>query len=340
MGGGEKYYHVMSRIVDRRMLLGEREKRVFVGMMEAFGRFSGCEVLTYCVMDNHFHILLKVSWRSEDEKKAISEEEIWERMGHIYSEARMAKFRVTVERYTEQGRGIERVEFFDGMRKRMYDLSMFVKDLKQKFTHWYNLENERKGTMWEERFKSVVISPRDRSLSAMAAYIDMNPVRAGIVDSPEAYTWSGYSAAASGYEVARKGLAEVMVYSRSKSGGTPDWVKLDGMYREMMGVNIGGEAGNPENRERHRKTLEEGGLLKLGELIQCRVVSFTTGLVFGGREFVEQMAGELFASHGGGRYDHAGIEFETSDGVALSFLRRSRRAPEGGERDPGIPMRF
>ena len=57
---GRSIYHCMSRIVDRRFVLGEEERRHFVKLMRKMEAFSGVRVLTYCVMSNHFHILVEV----------------------------------------------------------------------------------------------------------------------------------------------------------------------------------------------------------------------------------------------------------------------------------------
>ena len=56
-----------------------------------------------------------------------------------------------------------------------------MKLLKQRFTQWFNRQRGRKGTLWEERFKSVLVEGTGEVLATMAAYIDLNPVRAGIV---------------------------------------------------------------------------------------------------------------------------------------------------------------
>ncbi|MFP4261710.1 MAG: transposase, partial [Opitutales bacterium] len=52
-------YHAMSRVVGGERLLGPREKEVFRKMLWQVADFSGVEVLTYCIMDNHFHVLVR-----------------------------------------------------------------------------------------------------------------------------------------------------------------------------------------------------------------------------------------------------------------------------------------
>ena len=66
---------------------------------------------------------------------------------------------------------------------RMYDLSEFMKGVQQRFTRWFNRVHERTGTLWEQRFKSVIVEG-GTAARVMAAYIDLNPVRAGMVADP------------------------------------------------------------------------------------------------------------------------------------------------------------
>ena len=77
--------------------------------------------------------------------------------------------------------------------------------LKQLFSQWFNSGHARKGTLWEERFRSVVVEGGD-ALRTVAWYIDLNPIRAGIVSEPEAYRWCGYGEAVAGVSRARQGL--------------------------------------------------------------------------------------------------------------------------------------
>ena len=87
----------------------------------------------------------------------------------------------------------------------MNDLSQFMKNLLQRFTRWFNRSQDRSGRLWEERFKSVIVEDGTASRT-VAAYIDLNPVRAGIVEDPAEYRWSSYGEAMGGGKKARAGL--------------------------------------------------------------------------------------------------------------------------------------
>jgi len=90
-------------------------------------------------------------------------------------------------------------------------LPVFMKMLTQRFTMWYNRRRGRKGTLWEERYKSLLVQGEEKSLLAVAAYIDLNPVRAEMVDDPKDYRWCGYGAAVAGAADARWGMGHLRV---------------------------------------------------------------------------------------------------------------------------------
>ena len=71
-------------------------------------------------------------------------------------------------------------------RKRMHDISIFIKELKGRFAQWYNRRHGRSGVLWTGRFKSVLLQD-DQTVTIIAAYIDLNPVRAGLCEDPKEY---------------------------------------------------------------------------------------------------------------------------------------------------------
>lgn len=56
---GKSYYHCISRVVDRQFVLQEEEKEQFVALMRKLEAFHGMRVVTYCILSNHFHLLIK-----------------------------------------------------------------------------------------------------------------------------------------------------------------------------------------------------------------------------------------------------------------------------------------
>jgi putative transposase len=98
-----------------------------------------------------------------------------------------------------------------------------MKEIKHGFSRYYNRRHNRRGFFWSDRFKSVIVDNGETLINCLA-YIDLNPVRAGIVDKPESYRWCSL-----GYHVQRSnqeeflsldfGLAEFGMYNEKKRLG-------------------------------------------------------------------------------------------------------------------------
>ncbi len=193
-------YHVCSRVVDRRVIFGERERRKFMELIKGGAVFAGVDVVSWCLMGNHFHLLVRVLPMDADD---LSDEEVLARMESIYREPRMRHYRGVWERMETTER---RRDFLAPFRARMGSLSEYVRTLKQRFTQWFNRSKGREGTLWEGRFHSVLLSHNEsedgRGLGLLArfvaGYIDLNPVRAGVVREASESDWSGYGAALRG----------------------------------------------------------------------------------------------------------------------------------------------
>ena len=187
-------YHCLSRVVDRRFVFGDVEREHFRMLMRMQENFSGCRVLSYCIMSNHFHVLLEVPPMPEG---GISDAELLKRLGAIHTEA----FVAGVAKELAEARAQEREEWVAEIHSRftyrMHDLSEFMKTLLQRFTRWFNRTHQRSGTLWEDRYKSVIVES-GIAARTMAAYIDLNPVRAGMVKDPAEYRWSSYGEAVGG----------------------------------------------------------------------------------------------------------------------------------------------
>ena len=200
---GEAFYHVVSRIANKAFLLNNDEKKeVFVNMLHRAADFSGVDVITYVVMDNHFHLCVRVSKREGE----IPESEILRREGVLYGEDRRAALEKRLAGFREEGDDTAIAAELEKLRARMGDLSEFMKTLKQRVSQWYNSNYSHEGTLWSGRFKSVLVED-GRYLNNLIAYIHGNPIRAGIVTRAADYKWSAPGAAAKGDARAKKGLS-------------------------------------------------------------------------------------------------------------------------------------
>jgi hypothetical protein len=240
--------------------------------------FSGVRVVTYAVMKNHFHLLVEVPG-----DRRVSDEEIVRRYRLLYPEPtswqpmRAEELERHLSEDTREGR-----ELREGLIRRMGDASWLMKTLKQRFTLWFNKSRDRFGPVWSERFKSVLVEGDRWALRTVAAYIDLNAVRAGLVEDPVDYRFCGYAEAMGGSRLARAGLS---VVDKDMSG-----------YRQTLYGAGSGEKSekNSISREEAVRVLEdEKGKLPLSVVLRCRVRYFTDGMVLGSAKFVEsQVKGE------------------------------------------------
>jgi putative transposase len=268
-------FHCLSRIVGGQYLLGDDgAKEVFRKQMWGLSEFCGIEMITYTILDNHFHLLCQVPERIELNDEQLIERVV-NRFGKDSTQARQLEKCL-------KARGDLSPALREKFLRRMGDVSQFMKELKQGFTIWYNKKHERFGTLWAERFKSVVIEPVTRDLQAVAAYIDLNAVRAGMVNDPKDYRFCGYAEALAQEGKAREGLSGIL---QGK-----DWTEKAAAYRmELFGraAVSRSEGKRTLSREEVLEVMKKGGKLEMHELLRLRVRYFTRGVVLGSREYVE-----------------------------------------------------
>lgn len=284
---GTGCYHVISRIVDRNFRMDDSEKEIFRGMMRRAETFCGVRVLTYAILSNHFHLLVEVSPCG-----VIPETELIHRIGVLYGAGYAADMTRQWAQWRRNGTAYLVDEQQDKMRKRMGDLSAFVKTLKQRYSMSYNGRYARKGTLWEDRFKSVLVENAPHAKATVAAYIDLNPVRAKLVEDPKDYRWSGYGEAAGGSRQAREGLIAVHASRGLEQPG--NWSHVAKRYRILLYAK--GEARHALGQSAPirpgissaavAQIMETGGKLTLQQVLRCRVRYFTDGLAFGSKAFV------------------------------------------------------
>jgi len=272
-------YHCISRVVGGQMLLGSLEKENLRELLWQQAEFSGVEIVTYCLMSNHVHILVRVPGQI-----SASDGELVARAEKFYG--RKSLYVQTLQKAIEK-QGALPDDLRAGLRERMGEVSVFMKELKQRFSKWFNKERNRFGTLWAERFKSVLVEDQPGVVQAVAAYVDLNPVRAGLVKDPKDYRWCGYAEAVAGREAARRGLAS---FHRST-----EWAEVGREYREVLLVTSGtaGRSGKVVlDPEEIRRELKREGTLTMGQVLRLRVRYFTDGVVLGSRNYVNGIFAE------------------------------------------------
>ena len=274
-------YHCVARIVGGQYLLDAVGKEKLVQLMWRQAAFAGIEIVTYCMMSNHFHVLMRVP----AEQCAPTDALLLERTEALYGK-RSEEARFLREAIAQHGAIHEGVR--QRLAARMGNVSVFMKELKQRFSRWYNRGHERFGTLWAERFRSVLVEDGGLAMEAVAAYIDLNPVRAGLVEDPKDYRFCGYAAALGGNTLARKGLMSF--------GETMAWRDRAAWYRMRLFVGAGTtrQIGKRTlSRERIEAEEGRGGELSMAELVRLRVRYFRDGLALGSKAFVEEVFTEF-----------------------------------------------
>tara|TARA_B110000977_G_scaffold188736_1_gene257353 strand:+ start:502 stop:1437 length:936 start_codon:yes stop_codon:yes gene_type:complete len=274
----------MTRAVNGERLFHDREKEILRKIIWQMADFSGVEVLTYCVLSNHFHVLIRVMG-----DQVVSDAELMRRFRVLCPKP--TKYQTESAEVMESqlcAGGVEADAIRRKLLARMSDVSEFMKAVKQRFSVWYNRSHQRYGTLWAERFKSVLVEGRGNPLQTMAAYIDLNPVRAGLVADPKDYRFCGYAEAVAGVPEAKRGIIHVWSDHGVK--------RVDSALRAhrmlIFGKHASGTGLSKMTRERALKILDhEDGHLPKTVILRCRVRYFTDGAILGSADFVRGFTG-------------------------------------------------
>jgi hypothetical protein len=168
------FYHVYNRIAGNKFDLpfGDVEKEHFLHLLNRLCRLYVVEPLAVAVMGNHFHAVVFAP------AEAPSEAETCARYAAYYWGKRQ------LSPGTEACRE---------MAQRLRDISWLLHDLEHEFSCWFNATRapRRRGALWAGRFKHTLLE-EGRAVWDCWKYIEMNPVRAGLVDDPAEYRFSSY----------------------------------------------------------------------------------------------------------------------------------------------------
>jgi len=172
------YYHLMNRIAGEpgQYPFGPVEKETFFRLALDLSRFYSLDLLSVVILGNHYHIVCSAPAESPGKEEVI---------------ANWRAFRGAAPKVIEPNWEDEAV--VAQLAERMRDISKFAKDLQQRFTCWFNRSRPkgRRGPLWAGRFKNVILEG-NTALWNCLTYVEMNPVRAGLAESPGDYrfcTW-------------------------------------------------------------------------------------------------------------------------------------------------------
>jgi len=186
-----QYYHVVSRCVRRSYLCGfdqdtgesyeHRKDWVERRLLYLTNVFS-IDVLAYAVMSNHYHVVVDIN---DNIGCKISDSDVVKRWHKVSSGTpETVKFAEAGILPTDDNQKSKLRATIQEYRRRLCDLSWFMKLLNGYIARQANKEDDCTGHFWEGRFKSQALIGISAVLSCMV-YVDLNPFRAGIVDIPE-----------------------------------------------------------------------------------------------------------------------------------------------------------
>jgi len=165
----------------------------------------------------------------------MSDEEFLKKLKAFNSVAYYRDLEQMMSKLRKDGANKEAEELKEKHTCRMHDLSCFMQGLKRRFSQWFNKTHNRTGTLWEGRFKSMIVQD-GYAARVMSAYIDLNAVRAGMVARPEDYRFCSYGEAMKPTPdkwraLAREGLCRVMQLNR-ETGGRISPLKSNVLWQE------------------------------------------------------------------------------------------------------------
>lgn len=175
---GDGWYHVYNRIAcdKEAMPLAENEgaQAALMRFIQFYTKAYCCQVASYVVMGNHYHLIVKM-----DEERKLSKKELQNRVEQLYPN-------------THQQSEHWLPEHWEHFEQRLFKLSELMRNIQQGYARWFNRSFGRRGRFWADRFKSTILYGEGTLLECME-YIDLNPIRAGIVERPEDYPYGAYT---------------------------------------------------------------------------------------------------------------------------------------------------
>jgi REP element-mobilizing transposase RayT len=184
-----RYYHCIARCVRRAFLCGrdefsgkdyEHRRQWIVDRLFELADIFAIDVVAYSVLSNHYHTILQINSEQANE---WSVDEVIARWTRLFSGHPL------VQRY-QNGEQLDAAllqtvsGFAEEWREHLSSVSWFMRCLNEHIAREANAEDHCTGRFWEGRFKSQALLDEAALLTCMC-YVDLNPVRAGLTESPE-----------------------------------------------------------------------------------------------------------------------------------------------------------
>ncbi|MBC3806031.1 transposase [Undibacterium seohonense] len=183
------YYHCIGRCVRRAFLWGKDDfsgrdfshrKAWVIERLRELSEVFSISICAYAIMSNHYHLVLHVD---RERTAAMSDAEVVERWQRLFSLPLLLQNFLKGDAQDAATRRVVDSLILE-LRSRLHDLSWYMRCLNESIARRANAEDDCTGRFWEGRFKSQAILD-EAGLLACCAYVDLNPIRAGMVDLPE-----------------------------------------------------------------------------------------------------------------------------------------------------------
>jgi len=208
------FYHCYARCVRRTFLCGvdketgenfEHRKGWIVDRMKQLASVFCMDICAYAVMDNHYHIVLRVD---EEEARGLSVEAVLLRWNTLFSGNYLVTRYLSTDRGSMTDAEIDKVrEIAEEWCNRLTEISWFMRCLNEYIARMANKEDGCKGRFWEGRFKSQALLDEVAVLACMT-YVDLNPVRAGLANTPESSDYTAIQERISNYHVSEEMISQ------------------------------------------------------------------------------------------------------------------------------------
>lgn len=208
------WYHVVSRCVRRAFLCGadahsgqsfEHRRGWIVERIKQLAGVFAVDVAAYAVMSNHYHLVVRVD---AERAKRWSRDEVLQRWTQLFDGPVLVRQVLAGQGDAlDAGRQLLVDEWAETYRARLCDLSWFMRVLNESIARKANAEDGVTGRFWEGRFKSQALLDEQAVLAAMV-YVDLNPIRAQMADTPEASDYTSVAERMAGLEPAARSPAK------------------------------------------------------------------------------------------------------------------------------------
>ena len=183
------YYHCISRVVRKTFLCGfdkstqqdyEHRRQWMLDRLAEVDSVFCIDVCSYAILSNHYHLVLYINKKQVD---SLTDLEVIERWRKIYIGPDIIQRFVDGEDLSKEHYGLI-AEIVDKWRRRLEDISWFMRCLNEHVARKANIEDDCTGHFWEGRFKSQALLAAQALLTCMT-YVELNPIRAKMADTPE-----------------------------------------------------------------------------------------------------------------------------------------------------------